>query len=305
MLTDAATRGLLERVPFDAAVTSVNALVRIGWTSAGIRAQVRAGRWQRIGRAIVLHNGDPTTAELRRAALTVLGPRAVLTAFTALEEWGLCGWERAAVHVLVPRGARVVRPEQLPLRVHYTGAWRPATMHLRRGLHRPAAAAVIAASTMSRPREACGILAATVQQRITRPIDVIEAVERSSRVRHRAEILAAAHDIAQGAHALSEIDFIRLCRAARLPVPVRQAIRTDRFGRRRYLDAEWLLPDGRRVVAEVDGALHVVARQWWDDQLRQNELAIDGDVVLRFPTVVVRCEPARVIDQLRRVLIAG
>jgi len=57
------------------------------------------------------------------------------------------------------------------------------------------------------------------------------------------------------------------------------------------------------VVLEVDGALHLIARHWWDDQLRQNELAIVGDVVLRFPSVVVRCEQMLVVDQLRRALL--
>lgn len=59
---------------------------------------------------MIKHNGPPTAAECRQAALIVLGPRAVLTSFTAAEEWGLNGWEREAVHVLVPRGARVSGP---------------------------------------------------------------------------------------------------------------------------------------------------------------------------------------------------
>jgi hypothetical protein len=124
----------------------------------------------------------------------------------------------------------------------------------------------------------------------------------SPRIRHRAALLAAAHDIAQGAQALSEIDFTRLCRSRGLPPPARQRIRIEPSGRRRYLDAEWDLPDGRRLIVEVDGALHLAVGRWWDDQLRQNELAIARDVVLRYPSVVVRNEPDIVADQLRRCL---
>jgi very-short-patch-repair endonuclease len=53
----------------------------------------------------------------------------------------------------------------------------------------------------------------------------------------------------------------------------------------------------------VDGALHLAPRRWWDDQLRQNELVIADDIVLRFPSVVVRTDPDQVIGQLRRVLL--
>jgi hypothetical protein len=283
-------------------VASLPELIRAGWTKDQVRNQVHANRWHRIGRAVVLHNGEPTTEELRQAALIVLGPRAVLTAFTALEEWGLDGWDRPAIHILVPRGARIARPGGLPLRIHFTGTWRPETLHDGRRLHRPGPAAVVAASTFARPRPACGILAATVQQRLVRAADLIAAVEKSPRVRHRAALLAAAHDIAGGAQALSEIDFARLCRVAGLPEPTRQAVRKDRSGRRRYLDVEWALPDGRRIVVEVDGALHLAATRWWDDQPRQNELVIGGGHVLRYPSAVVRYEPALVIDQLRRML---
>ena len=121
-------------------------------------------------------------------------------------------------------------------------------------------------------------------------------------MRHRAALLSAAYDIAQGAHALSEIDLGKLCRAAGLPLPFRQAVRVI-GGRRRYLDAEWTRRDGRRVAVEVDGALHLVAKRWWDDQLRQNELVLRDDLVLRFPTVVLRHEKAIVVSQLSRALL--
>jgi hypothetical protein len=85
--------------------------------------------------------------------------------------------------------------------------------------------------------------------------------------------------------------------------PAPALVRAASTGRRRYVDAEWITRTGRRAVAEVDGALHLAPRRWWEDQLRQNELVIPGDLVLRFPTVVFRYEDAVVADQLRRTLL--
>jgi hypothetical protein len=109
-------------------------------------------------------------------------------------------------------------------------------------------------------------------------------------------------DAEQGADALSEIDFTNLCRRFGLPLPTRQAVRVEPGGRRRYLDAEWRLADGRILAVEVDGAYHLEARQWSADQLRQNEVVIGGTLVLRFPSNIVRNEPELVADQLRRFL---
>ena len=145
-------------------------------------------------------------------------------------------------------------------------------------------------------------MAAAVQQRLTLPTELHLALTAAPRVRHRRALLTAVADIAQGAEALSEIDFGRLCARFGLPRPVRQSIRAEPSGRRRYLDAEWLLPDGRRVAAEVDGALHLTPQRWYDDQLRQNEIVLAGTMVLRFPSVVVRHEPELVAAQLRRAL---
>ena len=171
-----------------------------------------------------------------------------------------------------------------------------------RELQRLAPAVTLAGSTFARPRPAIGILAAAVQQRLVRPSDLRSALESAPRLRHRHALLAGVGDIEMGAQALSEIDFARLCRRHGLPTPMRQAVRPDRFGRRRCLDAEWITRTGRRLVAEVDGALHLVATTWWDDQLRQNEVVLTDRVVLRFPTVYVRHEEVVTVDQLRRGL---
>lgn len=72
-------------------------------------------------------------------------------------------------------------------------------------------------------------------------------------------------------------------------------------GRRRHLDVYW---DDWRVAAEIDGSAHTDVRHWWDDSLRQNELVVSGDVVLRFPAHIVRSAPALVANQIRRALLA-
>ncbi|HZE48304.1 MAG TPA: hypothetical protein VE074_02010 [Jatrophihabitantaceae bacterium] len=275
-------------------------LLRLGCTRWQIESRIAAGRWQPVGCAIVLHNGPLTRRQRWRVALLNCGPRSALTAFTALEALGLHGWERDAVHVLAPAG--VARPNLAGIRLHRTSAMgRDELLHARR-CHRVAPAAVIAASTFRTPRPAVGLLAATVQRRLTSAADLRAALSRAPRTRHRAALVAAVGDIEMGAHALSEIDFIRLCRRNGLPPPTQQSVRVELDGRRRYLDAEWVLEDGRRVVVEVDGAVHLAPRTWFDDQLRQNEVTLAGAIVLRYPSVIVREESGIVVTQLRRAL---
>jgi hypothetical protein len=186
--------------------------------------------------------------------------------------------------------------------VHYTGAWPAVDLLPARRLQAAAPSLVIAAGTFAAPRPAAGILAAGVQQRLLSAPQLGRVLEDSPRTRHRSVLLAAVRDIGQGAEALSEIDFARLCHRFKLPAPTRQAVRIQHDGRRRYLDAQWTRADDRVVAAEVDGALHLTPRRWWDDQYRQNELTIAGTIVLRFPSTVVRTEPKLVADQLRRAL---
>ena len=250
----------------------------------------------------MLHNGPLSRRQRWRIALVHCGPRALLTAFTAAEAFGLRGWERDTVHVLAANGTRRRRGCPLPMRLHTDSNWDQVRQHRESVLQVLPDALLRAAVTFDLARPACGILAAAVQQRLVTPASLRAALVRAPRARHHAALIAAVEDIEQGAHALSEIDFARSCRHHRLPEPQRQAIRVDSSGRRRYLDAVWRRRDRRIVVVEVDGALHLAPSRWWDDQLRQNELMLGDALVLRFSSIVVRTEPALVAAQPRRAL---
>ncbi len=144
------------------------------------------------------------------------------------------------------------------------------------------------------------VLAAGVQQRLVRADDLTAALARRGIVPQRALIRATVADIAGGAQALSELDFCRLTRRFGLPEPTRQALRCDRQGRTRWLDACW---EKARVVVEVDGLWHMDATAWWADMHRDNELTLSGYRVLRFPAFAVRDHPevaaAQIADALR------
>jgi hypothetical protein len=301
VLTGAALRTVRAvRDEQDGTVHTRAGLERLGCSRSQTRARLAARRWQLIGHAVVTHNGPLTRAETWQVGLLNSGSRAVLTSFTALEADGLVGWNRPEVHVLVPGGARVT-PGRVPgLVVHRTRDW--AAVVARRQRHLSAPAAIVAASSLSAPRSACGLVAAVVQQQLASCDDLAAALSRNRSVFHRTLLASAVSDIGMGADALSEIDFVALCRRFGLPSPRQQAVRVEPSGRRRYLDASWVRGDGQTVAVEIDGGLHLRPGTWWADQDRQNEIVISGVIVLRFPSAIVRIEPERVASQVRRAL---
>lgn len=306
MLTrPAALARALNHPDFDG-VASRHQLRTLGIAAHHIDAQVAAGRWRRVGPAVVLHNGPVTEWQRRRVCIINCGPRALLTSFTAAQEYGLRRWERSEVHVLAPAGTPLPRHDVPLLRglvLHRVHAWDRVERMPGRRMHGLAQSLLVAAKSFGSARHACGLLAAAVQQRLIRVAELHSALLQAPTIRHRRAMLLALADLDQGADALSEIDLGRLCRRFGLPQPTRQAVRVDATGRRRYLDAEWRLPDGRVVAVEVDGAHHMESSQWEADQLRQNEIVAGGTIMLRFPSVVIRERPELVAAQLRRVLL--
>jgi hypothetical protein len=275
-------------------------LLSSGLTDDRVRAQVDARRWRQLTPTLfVLHNGPMTLEQQWWAATLAVGP---LAGRSALQAWGITGWEPAGVEVLVRRGDHPSLPAGVPVVVHESRRFEPSDVHPVREPRRVgvARAAVDAASWTKQPRAACGLLAAVVQQRKAPARQLLAELHRAGAIRHRRVLRAVLHDIAGGAQALTEVDLGRLCRRYGLLVPERQVVRLDSEGRRRYLDARVSAPNGRSVLVEVDGALHLVAAAYWQDMFRLNEIIIGGEPVLRFPSVALHLDEATVGNQLRR-----
>ena len=275
-------------------------LARLGIDADHVTAQRAALRWTTYGtRVVILQNAPMTRQQHMWAAVLHAGRHAALASTTALESSGLLGFESPLLHIVVPRGTEV--PPMPGLKVHESRRFAMTDVHPARRppQTRNARSAVDAGAWNRTGRFACAILAASVQQRLTTVPLLREVLDAAGAIRHRRLMLAALHDIAGGAQALSELDVAKLCRRAGLASPDRQRVRPDRAGRRRYLDCEWTLPNGSVVVAEVDGTHHMSVEHWWRDMERERQVVLSGRVVLRCSSVELKAEPQAVVRDLR------
>ncbi|SDT78657.1 endonuclease domain-containing protein [Actinoplanes derwentensis] len=275
-----------------------------------VRGHVRAGRWRSICRGIVMtSNGSLSPPQHLWVALLAAGPEAVLSGTTALTEAGVRGIRTGALRILVPADRKVslcfpVMPGEMP-------SVRVTRTRVLPGEHRQAgspprvttARALVDAAVWAQSGDAARtIIAMTFQQRKVLPEEVFEVLAMRRRLPRAKLIEQTVLDMAGGSLSLSEIDFKELCRSNRIPAPDRQVRRRDAAGRMRFLDVYW---QKWRVHAEVDGSHHMETRHWIDDMLRQNQLWIAGDRLLRFPAGLVRSRPELVAGQLRAALEAA
>jgi hypothetical protein len=302
--------GELEWLAFEQAgvLSTTQAVALLG--RGVVRGLVRRNVWRSICRGIVLTtNGRLTRDQQLWVAVIAAGPGAVLAGATAAAEGGVRGLRREPLQVLVPAERHPSRClPKLPLdmagvRVYRTGYLPAEHRQVGRPLRTTIARAVVDAAAWARtPNEARFVLAAACQQRRVDPLELTQVVAGMPRVRRRRLIRTTLGDLEGGAQALSEIDFVALCRRFQLPRPDLQERRIDADGRIRYLDAYW---KDWRLHVEIDGAHHMDVRYWAADMLRQNQVWIAGDRILRFPAWLVRAEPAMVADQVRAALVAS
>jgi hypothetical protein len=277
-------------------------LRNIGVDRFSVRTHVRAGRWQPVGPLVVaLHNGPLTQRQREWAAVLSGGCDAGLAGRTALEAAGLRGWEVDEVHILTPR-RRTAIAVGFPVVVHTTRWPREGAIDMVNDPPRTRVerAAIDAAIWSPRPRPAVGVVAAVVQQGLSTASRLVDMLERAGAVRHRGILRLALTDIAGGAQALTEIDFAKLCREFDLGIVRHQVVRLDGQGKRRYFDVEIESRSGVLIWCEVDGALHLRPTAYWNDMSRGNELVIAGHEQLRFPSIALHLDRARVADQIRR-----
>lgn len=276
-------------------------LYDLGVTRAQVRAQVRARRWQLLSdQVVVCHSGPLVEHGHWWAAVLQAGPRAQLDGAASLLASGLQRYSVNRVRVSVPRGARVRRSRRYDIR--QTRRW-SSTDLAPGGIPRTKVpvAAVRAALWARSDKQATLLLTMVVQQGLATPAQLGAEALRIRRDKRRMLIQITIGDLLDGGRAIGELDVARELRRRRLPVPSQQVLRRDRRGRY-YLDLYW---PQLGVVVEVDGIQHTWAENVVGDALRQNSLAISGDVVLRLPLLGLRLQPDDFYDQIAEALAAA
>lgn len=276
-------------------VLTLARLRTLGYDHGAVRREVDNDRWQRLGtHTVALHTGPLSPEALRwRAVWEVAEGVALVDGVSALQAAGLLGYSEDLVHVSVPRGARC--PRVVGVRVHRvtrrpfesTGTGLPRA--------RPEVAALRAAAWARSDRQAALILCMVVQQRLTTGDRLLAALETVRNRGRRPFVRRVLADVADGAQSLGELDFAAICRRHGVPAPDRQVVRRTRRGRV-YLDARWWASG---VVVEIDGSGHRVGLAVSDDNLRQNEVTLGDDVVLRIDLVGLRVHEHQFMRQVR------
>lgn len=277
-------------------------LIAAGWSKDQIAHEIEFGRWHAPAPGVVaLQNASLNPDQRLWLGVLHAGDDAVLTHLTACRRAGL-QWrgDEDTIHVLTPKGDLVEPLEGFVF--HQTR--RPYRRWLRPTPAGPPRlpieyAALLTAERDEHVRRAIGLLAACVQQRLTTAERLLETRPRIRKLRNGATFDWALGDIAGGAQSFAELDVGTLCERNGLAPPVRQAIREDTDGRRRYLDCEWELPDGRTVVLEIDGSFHLKVGNWWRDMKRERAVVLTRSTVLRCASIELRLEPWSVLADLR------
>jgi very-short-patch-repair endonuclease len=279
-------------------VVSRPQLYAVGVTRWQVEANLRAGRWQRIGdQSVCLHRGPLDIDSLHWAAVFQGGPRACLDGASALIAAGLQRFEQPRIRVSTPRGARVRRTRLFDIR--QTRRWQRADIVVP-GVPRtrPAVAAVRAGLWARTDREAALVITMAVQQGLVTPDEIAVELVRIRRDRRRTFLHALLIDLLGGVRSLGELDVVRECRRRGLPEPTKQVLRRARNGTY-YLD---MLFEAYGVVVEVDGIQHGWVDQIVGDALRQNDISLDDCLVIRMPLLGWRVARDAFFEQIARAL---
>jgi len=272
----------------------------LGYDDRYVDRQIAAERWQLVSDVVVCTTTGVLTREQHMwAGVLHAGPSSAIGGLTALERRGLKNWHREEITVLLPK-SRNVSPVQ---GIRFVETRRPVGLYATGALPvwRTEPAALLFAGYTRSARTAGGLLAAVVQQRLTTAERLLEELHRMQPVRRARRFRRTLEGVSAGAHSMAELGIARMCLSEGLPMPDRQVRRRDASGRLRFTDAEWRLPDGRRVLLEVDGGFHMDVEHWEADIVRERDLVVTGAVVLRCTDREVEDEPARIASSLRRL----
>jgi len=271
----------------------------VGLGTGAIKSRLKGGHWRQMYFGVyATHAGDPSRPAWLWAAVLRAGPQAVLSHQSAAEMDGLAVTSSPLIHVTVPAEQHLSR---IPgIRIH-----RSSRIHLARHPSRTPPRTRIEETvidlTQAAPAfdAAFGVLCQACGSRLTTAARLRASLDGRRKVRWRSELHDALRDIADGTHSMLEVRYVKdVERPHALPRARRQAALT-RQERRIYLDN---LMEQFGVCVELDGRAAHPSAQRWRDIRRDNALASDGIVTLRYSWPDVAHRPCEVAAQIAAVL---
>jgi very-short-patch-repair endonuclease len=268
-------------------------------TPGEIRASIRARRWQRVGRhVVVLHNGPLTSEQKVWVALLQCPPGSAVSGPTAMAFDGIDDRWAVGVHITLPCGHR--RPLGIRAHVHWSAFLgqddvAPGSSPRRTRLARSVLDWAAWQQTQAASRT---VMLRSLQSRRVSADALRATLPGRGPCRHHRVILESISDAEGGIDSVPEGDFVTIVRRAGLPLPAHQVVR-QRPGGRFVLDAEW---PRYGLSAEVQGVHHFEVDQRERDLDRQNDLVVDGESLLQFTSYAVRHLAPKVEGTLRRAL---
>ncbi len=247
-----------------------------------VRNEIAARRWvERTPRVISTTTGELTLEQREWLAVLHAGPRSMLANLSAAGRFGLTGWERPWVSVMVDDELSFEPVDG----VDFFRSRRPFDL-LR--APRPGIpvcqlepAVLLWAGYEATSKAAHGVAAAVVQQRLsTAPrddgwVDQLRPLRRAKPLKRTLAVRRGRSPLWRRGRAGPAVPAVR-DPPARPPTAAQGPL-----GRIRYTDAEWDLPDGTTLVLEIEGAFHMDVLQAADDAKRSRRIVTRSRIVVR------------------------
>jgi hypothetical protein len=292
-------------VSAQAGVLDIDQIAALGVTPKTIKANVRAGRWQRVlPRVYATFTGVlPRPAQLF-AALRYGGPFAILSHRTAAEEWGMLPPEEGPVDVTVPYQCSAV--SQLPLvSVHRSRAIRHIVV--ASDPPRTSRSDTLLDLAVSAPseREACDLLVDLVGRTNVPLTDIQCRMEMRPPYRYRQALRDAVGFVGDGLMSVLEVEYAERVEAAHGISPARRQVPMTVDGRKLWEDATYDCL-GVPLTVRLDGRrYHTAPGVAFRDRRRDNAAELAGRNRLVYGWHEVHADPCGVAREVATVLVRG
>jgi hypothetical protein len=280
-------------------VTSAQAAAA-GMTRNATRACVRTGRWQLLYRGVyATFSGQLSRQAELWAALLYAGPGAMLSHQTAAELAGVADTPSQLVHITVPVERRVSRAPGMVIHLstRASASLHPARLPPQTRIEETVLDLVDRAGSLD---DAVGWVTRAVGRRLTTQDRLRAALAQRARQRWRRELAELLSPDLAGLMSVLERRYERdVERRHDLPPGVRQ-VRAKRGDRTEYRD---VLYEEYATCVELDGRLAHPGEERWRDIRRDNAVAADGGVTLRYSWLDVTawsCQTAAEVDRALR-----